>query len=147
MFLRCGVLVLGSPESGGTYVDESYKNDVALGTKVKLLNDGNAIRSTFPSHTPTADFAGCAGYLNRSSGWADAGQGTSMLLDEVKALNGKVLPGMNVTRILREGGQTTGVECSDGTVFDAALVILAAGSWTPSTFPELDLSRICLATG
>jgi sarcosine oxidase/L-pipecolate oxidase len=70
-----------------------------------------------------------------------------VLLDEVKALNGKVLPGMNVTRILRKGGQTSGVQCSDGTVFDAALVVLAAGSWTPSAFPELDLGRICLATG
>jgi sarcosine oxidase/L-pipecolate oxidase len=118
-----------------------------LGTTVEPLNDSNAIRGVFPFRTPTAPFAGCAGYLNRSGGWADAGQGMTVLLDEVKALNGKVLPGMNVIRILRKDGQTTGVQCSDGTVFAAALVVLATGSWTPSAFPELDLGRICLATG
>ena len=118
-----------------------------MGATVEPLIDSNAIRAIFPFHTPTAPFAGCAGYLNRNGGWADAGQGMSVLLDEVKALNGKVLPGMNVSRILRKGGQTSGVQCSDGTVFDAALVVLAAGSWTPSAFPELDLGRICLATG
>ena len=141
--------MLGSSKSGQrqTYADKSYKNDVALGAIVEPLNDSNAIRAVFPFHTPTAPFTGCTGYLNRSSGWADAGQGMTMLLNEVKALNGKVLPGMNVNRILRKDGQTSGVQCSDGTVFDAALVVLAAGSWTPSAFPELDLGQICLATG
>lgn len=138
---------MGSSESGGTYTDESYKNDVALGVMVELLNDSNAIRAAFPFKTATAAFTGCSGYLNRSGGWANAGQGMSVLLYEVKALNGKVLSGMNVIKILRKDGKTTGVQCSDGTVFNAALVILAAGSWTPSAFPELDLGRICLATG
>ncbi|KIM40277.1 hypothetical protein M413DRAFT_175851 [Hebeloma cylindrosporum] len=146
-YRESGVLVLGSSESGETYADESYKNDVALGALVEPLNDSDAIRAVFPAGTPTAPFAGCAGYLNRSGGWADAGQGMTLLLNEVKALNGKVLPGMNVIKILRKDGQTIGVQCSDGTVLDAALVVLAAGSWTPSAFPELDLGRICLATG
>lgn len=140
---------MGSSKPGErqTYADESYKNDVALGAIVEPLNGSDAIRAVFPPQTPTASFAECAGYLNWSGGWANAGQGMALLLDEVKALNGKVLPGVGVTRILRRNGQTIGVQCSDGAVFDAALVVLAAGSWTPSAFPELDLGRICLATG
>jgi len=118
-----------------------------LGAIVEPLNSSEAIHAVFPPRTPTAPFEECAGYLNRNGGWANAGQGMALLLDEVKALKGKVLPGMVVSKILRRNGQTSGVQCSDGAVFDAALVILAAGSWTPSAFPELDLGRICLATG
>lgn len=140
---------MGSSKSGEclTYADKSYNNDVALGAIVEPLNSSEAIRAVFPPRTPTAPFEGCAGYLNRSGGWANAGQGMALLLDEVKALKGKVLPGMIVNKILRRNGQTSGVQCSDGAVFDAALVILAAGSWTASAFPDLDLGRICLATG
>ncbi|KAJ2979310.1 hypothetical protein NUW54_g11156 [Trametes sanguinea] len=33
------------------------------------------------------------------------------------------------------------------TVFEADLVVLSAGSWTASAFPELSLQKACLATG
>ncbi|ESK93652.1 fructosyl amino acid oxidasesarcosine [Moniliophthora roreri MCA 2997] len=35
----------------------------------------------------------------------------------------------------------------DGSVFEADLVVIATGSWTPSAFPDLGLGEKCLATG
>jgi len=101
----------------------------------------------FPPNVRTATFSEHEGYFNRDGGWANAGQGLSLLLSEVIALKGKVLPGKGVHGILRQDGKTIGVQCTDGSVFDAGLVIIAAGSWTPSAFTELDLAHMCLATG
>ncbi|KDR75708.1 hypothetical protein GALMADRAFT_97490 [Galerina marginata CBS 339.88] len=144
-----GVLVLGSSSDleGGTYADESYRNDVALGASVKVLDTKDTIRSVFPPRVSTGPFDQYTGYLNRDGGWANAGQGLSTLINRVETLKGKVVPGVTVTKICRQNGRTTGVQCSDGRVFDAALAIIASGSWTPSTFSDLDLGRVCLATG
>ncbi|KAF9485974.1 FAD dependent oxidoreductase [Pholiota conissans] len=142
-----GVVVLGSSSSGETYADGAYENDLSLGAAVKPLNDSDAVRSAFPAQVPTAAFDGFSGYLNRDGGWANAGLGLTSLINEVKALNGKFIPGKQIDKIIREGGRTTGVHCSDGAVFNASLVIIATGSWTPSAFSELDLGHICLATG
>ncbi|KAF8806532.1 FAD dependent oxidoreductase [Phlegmacium glaucopus] len=142
-----GVLVLASSDSGEKYVSESYRNDVALGAVLERLQDGGQVRSVFPPDIRTGTFSDRGGYLNRDGGWANAGQGLSILLSEVIALKGKVLPGKGVHRILRQNGKTIGVQCTDGSIFDAGLVIIATGSWTPSAFPELDLAHMCLATG
>ena len=146
---RSGVLVLGSSDSGGiSYVSESYRNDVALGAVLEQLQNGDQVRSVFPPDVRTATFDDRRGYLNHDGGWANAGQGLSMLLTEVVALKGKVLPGKSVHKILRgQDGKTTGVQCTDDSVFNAGLVIIATGSWTPSAFPELGLAHMCLATG
>ncbi|KAG5342594.1 hypothetical protein C0989_012099 [Termitomyces sp. Mn162] len=59
------------------------------------------------------------------------------MIDTVVSLGCKVLPGKSVRRITRNtGGKTNGVECEDGTFYEAATVIIASGSWTPSTFPD-----------
>jgi len=111
------------------------------------LENGDQVRSIFPTDVRTATFSERGGYLNCDGGWANAGQGLSILLSEVIALKGKVLPGKSVYQILRQDGKTIGVQCTDGSIFDAGLVIIATGSWTPSAFPELDLAHMCLATG
>ncbi|CAA7258995.1 unnamed protein product [Cyclocybe aegerita] len=149
-----GVLVLGltNGSSGGTYIDEAYRNDVALGAKIASLGNGSAIRAVFPPDAcactnPSVFNEHCSAYINRDGGWANAAQGVSRLLEHVTALKGRIFPGKTVKKLLRQNGKTTGVECSDGTVFEADLVIIATGSWTPSAFPDLDLGRICFATG
>jgi len=142
-----GVLVIASPDSGEKYVNESYRNDIALGAVVERLENGDQVRSVFPPNIRTGTFSEHEGYLNHDGGWANAGQGLSILLNEVIALKGKVLPGKIVHRILRHNGKTIGVQCTDESVFDAGLVIIATGSWTSSAFPDLDLAHMCLATG
>lgn len=70
-----------------------------------------------------------------------------MLISKVTALGAKIVPAKRVKHLLQQDGKTTGVECADGSTYDASLVVLAVGSWTPSSFPILDLGSRCLATG
>jgi sarcosine oxidase/L-pipecolate oxidase len=130
-----------------TYVDQSYTNDVALGAVVQRLDNVDAIRSVFPVQIHTASFSGRTGFLNRDGGWANAGQGLSILLSKVAALGGKIFPGKAVKNLIRKEGRTVGVLCEDDDTFEAITVILATGSWTPSAFPQLNLGCACLATG
>ena len=146
------MLVLGASATGGasSYADEAYENDRALGASIQEFADGAALRAAFPAPVPIAPFEGSTGYLNRDGGWANAGQGLALLIDEVQALGGAIIPGKNVRKIIRapESGQSTSVQCDDDTMFNAALIVLATGSWTPYAFrDQLDLERMCLATG
>ena len=67
-----------------------------------------------------------------------AAEGVRLVTAGVIAQGGKVFPGKSVIKPLRQKGTTSGVQFADGTTFDAALVILAAGSWTVSSFPNLN---------
>jgi len=141
-------LVLGSSENKEqSYTENSYHNDIAVGSALQKLPDGRAIRGMFPPQIRTAGFNKRAGYINFEGGWANATQALAIMTSNVVSLNGKVMVSKNVTNIIRQHGRTTGVECSDGTLYDASLLVLATGSWTHSAFPELNLSSRCFATG
>jgi sarcosine oxidase/L-pipecolate oxidase len=145
-FRRSGVLVIRT-DSGG-YGNAAYKNDIALGAHLVDLPDADSIRSIFPVGVPLAMFSpSTAGYLNRDGGWAFAAQGVAKLLDRVKALGAKVVPGQGATELAHRAGQVIGVNCAGGKVFEADVIVIAAGSWTACSFPELDLGTRCLATG
>ncbi|KAG5715025.1 L-pipecolate oxidase [Termitomyces sp. T112] len=146
-YKESGVLVLGLTENEA-YADKGYQNDIALGATLTQVAD-TVIRSAFPSKVPTAAFDSRSGYLNKEGGWADAGQGITIMIDTVVSLGCKVLPGKSVRRITRNtGGKTNGVECEDGTFYEAATVIIASGSWTPSTFPDVTFGHTSgLSTG
>jgi sarcosine oxidase/L-pipecolate oxidase len=141
-------LVLGSSDNEEkTYMAASFHNDVTVGAVLQTLPNGRAIREIFPSQVRTAEFNKNAGYINFEGGWADATRGLAMMISKVVALGGIVLASKHVKKILRRNCRTTGVECSDGSFYDASLLVIATGSWTHSAFPELNLSSKCLATG
>ena len=72
--------------------------------------------------------------MNYDGGWANAAQGIRLMTANVIAQCGKVLPGKSVV----------GVHFTNGTMFDASLVILATGSWTASSFPDFNLvDKMC----
>lgn len=146
MLCRSGVFVIHQSDSGG-YSDQSYTNDISLGARIEDLHTPEAIRAIFPSNVQTVSFEGVSGYLNRDGGWAFATQGIALLMRRVASHGAQILSGKAVTSLIQEGGRTTGVRCADGTHYDADLVVIASGSWTPSTFPALDLKGKCLATG
>lgn len=137
-----------------SYADDSFANDLELGCVLVPLPDPASVRSVFPAGVHTGSFEGDdrghhrrIGYLNRDGGWADAGQGVKILLSKVKRFGAKVHTGKSVSKIRQENGRVAGVSCVDGTAYDADLVIVATGSWTPSTFPDLSLEGRCLSTG
>ncbi|CAL1711342.1 unnamed protein product [Somion occarium] len=140
-----GVVVIGWGQE--TYADKAYENDVALGARIETLAEPAAIRARFPADVKTASFEGMSGYLNRDGGWAFAAQGIQLLLSKVNALGGTVVPSKSVVKLLQREGKTHGVECADGSSYEADLVVIASGSWTASAFPDLDLGAKCLATG
>ncbi|KAF7351164.1 DAO domain-containing protein [Mycena sanguinolenta] len=112
-----GVLVLGS--GSVDYAHKAYLHDRDIGLRVVPLDSQATFHQVFPPQAHLGTFGNRTGYLNRDSGWANAGQ-----------------------------GKTTGVRCGDGTVFDALeLVVLATGSWTGSAFPDLPMGNIFQATG
>ena len=129
------------------YTDKSYKNDIALGARIDDLKTPEAIRAIFPPGVPTASFEGTSGYLNRDGGWAFAEQGVAQLMRKVQEQGAQIVAGKSVVELIRKDGRTKGVKCADGSTYDAELVVIASGSWTPSSFPTLDLQGNCLATG
>lgn len=138
--------MLGSKEA--PYGAKSYENDIAAGVRVTKLDTGATISSVLPPNIKSGSLDNLAGYLNHDGGWAYASQGISLMTERVKEMGGKLLTGKAAHKLLRreEDGRTLGVECKDGTRFEAALTVLATGSWTASTFSEFDLGH-CLATG
>lgn len=92
-------------------------------------------------------FSESSGYLNQSGGWASAAQSVRLMMQSVIAAGGTIVAGKAVKKLLQDHERTTGVKCVDGTVFQADIVILATGSWTASTFDDLDLKGKCQATG
>jgi len=144
---RCGVLVLGS---GDDYASRSYVNDVALGMRASKYDSGDAIpRTVFPQGVSTGPtLKGATAFLNLDSGWAAAARAVEMLMARVIALGGKVHGGKTVTGLIREDdGRTCGVTLADRSSIRASLVVIASGSWTASTFRELELCEKCLSTG
>ncbi|KAI9508539.1 FAD dependent oxidoreductase [Russula earlei] len=156
-YRESGVLVLG-PQGGHPYASKAYENDVALRARTVRFDsakdrDGSAaLRAVFPDDVETgSSFEGAAAYLNLDSGWASAARGVEVLMARVTALGGKVVRGKGVAGLLRdpeEGGRTSGVILADGSSIVARLVVIASGSWTASTFRDLDhLVEKCISTG
>ncbi|KAK7045622.1 hypothetical protein VNI00_007455 [Paramarasmius palmivorus] len=147
-YQESGVLILGSSDTpSGSYADEAYEHDVAQGLRVRKLANPGELRGVFPPQA-TVSLSRSKGYINYDGGWADAGRATSLMTSKVMSMGGKIIPGKTVKALLRENGkETRGVECVDGTIFEADLVVIATGSWTPSTFPDLGLNGNCLSTG
>ena len=140
--------MLGSPEKSSD-AGPAYENDKAIGARLTDIPDAVAIKGVFPSGVSVADFEGQKGYFNADGGWAFAAQGVERLLEQVKKLGGKVVPGKAATELVKEDGtgKVVGVKCADGESFGADVVVIASGSWTACSFPELDLGGRCLATG
>ena len=139
-------------ERDASYTRISYANDLALGVRVVNLEDEERRKAAFGGglELGTAFTRDCFAYLNRDGGWVHAEGGTRRALENVKVLGGTVIGGKAVKELVKENGErgrTTGVRCIDDSIYSAELVVLAAGSWTSSTFPESIPQSQCLATG
>ena len=161
---RCGVINVG----GDKFDDNLRENDRRLGAPIEDLSDAKAVRTkllsslrpstnssatrTYSDSDSNAQRVGSLtkyrGYFNPEGGWAEAARAMGILLARVRELGGRVVENQEVVGLVRdENGRTTGVTCRDGKRFESDRVILTIGSWTASTFPELELDSKCLATG
>lgn len=118
-----------------------------MGLDVRLLDAQSDIQTLFPPTVKLTSFNEYTGYLNRDGGWAHAQQGIVRLAEKVKSMGGQIIIEHTVKRLIRKDNKTTGVECVNGAVFNASIVIIATGAWSAATFPELQLQDMFLATG
>jgi sarcosine oxidase / L-pipecolate oxidase len=143
---RSGVLVIGDATTT-PYAGAAYENDMAIQARLIELENSTAIRTVFPPDVVTASFDGTRGYFNKDGGWAFAAQGVAKMLEKVKSLGGKVVLGKVVTELIHKEDRVAGVKCADGDEFLVDFIVIATGSWTACSFPELNLGERCLATG
>ncbi|CEL07937.1 Putative Fructosyl amino acid oxidasesarcosine oxidase [Aspergillus calidoustus] len=141
-------LLLVYPDGDSTakdYTTKSYHNVKELGEDAQFLPTKADVLRAAPAYGETLNVAG--GYVNWSSGWADAEAGVRFAkqrLDE----QGKVcfLTGQ-VTRLLfseKDNQTVTGVALANNTTVNADLVILATGAWTGAL---VDLRGRAVSTG
>ncbi|KAF8434971.1 FAD dependent oxidoreductase [Boletus edulis BED1] len=159
---ECGVINVG----GDQFDDRWKENDMKLGAPVERLPDAKAIKSKILSslrpdtaatltHSDSdsnerrvGSFTSYRGYFNPEGGWAEAARAVEILLLRVMEMGGRVIENQEVVGLVKDRDERIiGVKCRDGKRFEGDRVILAIGSWTASTFPELKLDSKCLATG
>ncbi|TFY82998.1 hypothetical protein EWM64_g1011, partial [Hericium alpestre] len=144
-YRESGILVLGS--GGASYADKSYLNDVALGSRITILENTESVRAIFPSDVKTGAFVNGPGYLNLDGGWARAAEGVRRMTSAVVSFGGIVLPGRSAASLVMEEQKVVGIRCSNGEIITGDIVVLATGAWTASTFGNLNVGDKCLATG
>lgn len=135
-------------KSGMYYTKESWKNCVEmaqrggghLADKIKVLESTEALNSFLGTETYPGDW----GYLNTSSGWANAGRGMEWLYERVKATGRVGFVNAAVDKLTTEGDRVTGARLADGECLTADIVLVAAGAWTGGL---IDLRGRVEATG
>ena len=130
-----------------TSYTQAYENDKAVGAAVESLLNPKDIRAVFPITAKVSIPDNSRGFINRDGGWAFTSQGIQRMMDKVTFLGGKIVPCRAVSELCRSDGRVSTVRCADGGVYGADIVVLATGSWSASTFPELGLDTNCVATG
>lgn len=148
-YSESGLIVLGEEGRGGIgYVRESYANVKGMGEargygdKIVPLASNAAIRERLGTGKGDGDW----GYLNKTSGWADASKGMEWLLRKVKETGRVEFVNATVESLVWDTskGQVTGARLEGGRTLGAELVIVAAGAWSGAL---VDLRGLCTATG
>lgn len=113
--------------------------------KIQVLNSAEDIQRVCGLEG-TRNQCGSVGYVNWSSGWANAEGAMRWLRKKLENRNRVKFVVGTVEKLLIDSNASTvsGVTLSDSTTLRADLTVLAAGAWTPSL---LDLRGICKATG
>jgi sarcosine oxidase/L-pipecolate oxidase len=140
-YTECG-LVLVAEAGGNAYVDKSYATVSAEGgCEVELLRGVEDVKRV--CNTAGGSW-GESGYVNWSSGWADAEGAMRFLRSRVEATGRVGFETGEVMALLEDEGVVRGVRLRDGREIKAELTVLATGAWTPGL---VDLGGRAVATG
>ncbi|OAL49455.1 FAD dependent oxidoreductase [Pyrenochaeta sp. DS3sAY3a] len=129
------------------YVSDSLSNVRKIGVdKTEVLNTAEDIKRVCGLEGNDVWGSGKTGYVNWSSGWADAEGAMKWLREKVEKLQRVNFVTSSVKKLLinHKTNTVSGVRLHNDTELHAALTILAAGAWTASL---IDLRGICKATG
>ncbi|WPH02101.1 Hypothetical protein R9X50_00495600 [Acrodontium crateriforme] len=140
-----------SAQGARTYMEKALENVKArLGLSCGRREDGGQLESL---HDPDdvqrimgsmGGDCGKRGYVNWTSGWADAEAGVRYVREQVEKTNRINFRTAEVKRLQFGPDRVEGVELSSGEILTADLVVLATGAWTPRL---VDLRGVASATG
>lgn len=137
------------------YVRESWENVRALAAKKSNGLSPGGIRE-LPNTASVVEAIGAEpaiaavnspgdwGYLNPTSGWADAEKSMAWFLEKVRQTGRVNFVHGTATALTCTGDRVTGARLDSGGQLEADLVIVAAGAWTGAL---IDLAGQAIATG
>ncbi|KAK4542193.1 hypothetical protein LTR36_007040 [Oleoguttula mirabilis] len=144
-------LETSTADASGTYVGKSLENvKNRLGLKVGRREDGGQVEPLASAADVNRVMAsmggdcGQSGYVNWTSGWADAEAGMRYMRQLVAATGRVEFRTAEVKRLHYSQSKVESVELVSDEHLQADLVILATGAWTPAL---VDLRGIASATG
>ncbi|KAK0742526.1 FAD dependent oxidoreductase [Apiosordaria backusii] len=133
--------------TGMDYARKSWENVLSLAShnpvlaeRIRELPNVDAIREVLG----TGGSSGAWGYINKNSGWTDAGASMAWLVEQVRQTGRVNFVAGTVVSLEHNETTVTGARLSDGRVLTADLVMVAAGAWTGSL---VDLEGQAVATG
>ncbi|KAK5995150.1 L-pipecolate oxidase [Cladobotryum mycophilum] len=116
------------------YSKASFENvsriaeDVGAREKVREFEGSKEIQEFLEIDSHPGDW----GYINKLSGWANAGKGMAWLYERVKATDRVKFVDAKVEELVTERKKVVGAKLNDSRVLRAELVFVAAGAWTGS---------------
>jgi sarcosine oxidase/L-pipecolate oxidase len=135
-------LILVSNRGKDAYVRASFDNVRRLEKEGAVHELAN--RKEIDNTARTGGGSGDWGYVNWSSGWANAENGMRWLRAKAEKTGRVQFICAEVVELARERKKVTGVVLRDGTLKRADLVVLAAGAWSGRL---IDLRGRAMATG
>jgi len=133
LFHRTGLLVATrAPLEQRPFEQATFARLAARHGLVRL--EGAAVRERF-SGFGTEEWVD--GYLNPAAGWVASGAATAGLAGLAREEGVDLQEDTPVDSLVEASGRVRGVRLAGGAVLEADLVLVAAGSWTPSLVPWL----------
>ena len=126
-FIRSGVLI-GVSAAMRPSLEKTLALQRALGVTAEIL-EPSGLERIEPSIDPSA--LGAVLY-EPGSGYGDPSAVTAGYADAARKRGVVIEQGQEVTAIRRSGGRVTGVTTASGVEIDAAIVVNAAGLWSPA---------------
>ncbi len=128
-----GALALQARPDNAPFI-EGYEGLLDLGYEPRWL-DGGEVRRRYPQFTNVD-----SGYLLEGlGGFVAAGPVTQALARAAADLGADLQTGVEVTELQATGGRTARAVARDGRAFEAEVVVIAAGPWTPKLLPDLPI--------
>ncbi|KAJ3215802.1 hypothetical protein HDU67_010295 [Dinochytrium kinnereticum] len=149
LYVECGAAFMTATPEMNTFEQQCLKNltNAGMSGRLRMLNGS-------PTSPPKEAWPGLqqarkklpGGYLNTHAGYADSGLTIRYLAEIAGEAGVQFVTGQRGTfkALLRNGGKVVGIETIDGEKH-YGIVVVAAGSWTPSLIPEFQ--DLCVPVG
>lgn len=134
LYHEAGFLIISPEEMApGGFEFESHALLRARGLPLERMNPAR-LRERFPAWN-AARYRD--GYFNPRAGWAESGRVVERLLFLAKEAGAVLREGKSFGRLIEKGSRVVGAETMDGERFEADVVVMASGAWTPKLLPHL----------